>query len=99
MVYINGEPRGGDPYSYGYLKIPFLMKRGHNEFLFPCGRGRLQAKVIAPKAALGLNADDATLPDIVAGETGNLLGAIPIVNCSSERCIAEVRVDGRQTNS
>ena len=44
MVYVNGEPRGGDPYSYGWLKLPFQMKKGHNTFLFACGRGRLQAK-------------------------------------------------------
>jgi hypothetical protein len=44
MVYINGVPRGGDPYSYGYLKLPFLLKKGHNTFLFSCGRGRLQGE-------------------------------------------------------
>lgn len=89
MVYINGVPRAGDPYSYGYLKIPFPMKKGHNTFLFNCGRGRLQAKLIdvgKPEAVL-INTDDLTLPDILVDRDEKLLGAVPIINCTARRLV------------
>jgi dienelactone hydrolase len=83
MVYINGEPRTGDPYSYGYLRLPFLMKKGHNQFLFSCGRGRLQAKLIEAKP-VELNVDDLTLPDILTQDKQeNYLGAIPVINATT----------------
>lgn len=81
MVYVNGEPRGGDPYSYGYLKLPIMMRSGQNEFLFSCGRGRLQAKLVAPQAAQMLNVGDITLPDILVDERGDLFAAVPVINC------------------
>src|SRR5205823_5459895 len=28
MVYVNGEPRTGDPYGAGYVKLPVLLKQG-----------------------------------------------------------------------
>src|SRR3954471_24560989 len=28
MVYVNGEPRAGDPYSYGYVHLPVLLHKG-----------------------------------------------------------------------
>lgn len=80
MVYINGVPRAGDPYGYGYLKIPFLMKKGHNEFLFTCGRGSLHASLASPDAPQMLNTGDMTLPDILVGEQRRLLGALPVIN-------------------
>jgi pimeloyl-ACP methyl ester carboxylesterase len=87
MVYINGEPRAGDPYSFGYLKIPFLMKKGRNTFLFSCGRGRLQAKLMAPPSSgpLFLNIGDLTLPDAIVGSDETLVGGVPVVNCSGKR--------------
>ena len=26
LVFVNGEPRGGDPYQYGYVDLPALLK-------------------------------------------------------------------------
>ncbi|HVT11911.1 MAG TPA: prolyl oligopeptidase family serine peptidase [Fimbriimonadaceae bacterium] len=80
LVYINGVIRAGDPYGYGYLKIPFEMKKGHNEFLFLCGRGSLKASLTPVDAPQMLNTGDMTLPDILVGEHQELLGAIPVVN-------------------
>jgi len=28
MVYVNGQPRTGDPYGYGYLRLPVDLKAG-----------------------------------------------------------------------
>src|ERR1044072_3349213 len=87
LVYINGVPRGGDPYGYGYLKIPFLLKKGRNEFLFSCGRGQLSANLIPldlGTESLQFNDGDMTLPDIIVGKEETLVAAIPIINGTSK---------------
>ena len=30
MVLVNGEPRAGDLYGYGYVKLPVLLSKGDN---------------------------------------------------------------------
>lgn len=79
MVYVNGEPRGGDPYAYGTFAIPVSLKQGLNSFQFVVGRGRLRAQV-APVKTVVLRSEDSTLSDIIVGETESLWGAIPIIN-------------------
>src|SRR4051812_42931137 len=39
MVYVNGEPRVGDVYRTGYVRIPVLLKKGSNHLVFAPGRG------------------------------------------------------------
>jgi pimeloyl-ACP methyl ester carboxylesterase len=80
MLYVNGEPRAGDPYSNGTLELPVALHPGTNDFLFSVGRGRLSAKLLLPKAPLYLSARDATLPDIVRGADNDLWCALPLVN-------------------
>src|SRR5580704_5340295 len=45
MVWVNGEPRAGDPYSYGYVHVPVELKKGSNQFLFVVARGQLRGKL------------------------------------------------------
>jgi pimeloyl-ACP methyl ester carboxylesterase len=82
MVYANGEPRTGDPYGYGFVRLPFLLRKGTNEFLFHCGRGRLQAKLTVPKSALLLDTRDATVPDVVVGEQIGPWVGLVVINAS-----------------
>lgn len=84
MVYVNGEPRMGDPYAYGYLQLPVELRAGENTFLFRVDRGRVRARLVAPKADVFLNVADPTLPDQVVGESGKLLGAVVVVNATRE---------------
>ena len=84
MVYVNGQPRAGDPYDYGFLKLPILLKQGENHFLFHGGRGRLQAKLVEPRAQAMLEPADATLPDLLAGQEGLSWAAIPVLNADTE---------------
>jgi pimeloyl-ACP methyl ester carboxylesterase len=83
MVWVNGEPRAGDPYSYGYVHVPVELKKGANQFLFHVARGRLKAKLTAPPAALFFNLGDTTLPDLIAGKTCNDWAAVPLVNATT----------------
>jgi predicted esterase len=68
MVYVNGEPRMGDPYANGTAQFPVLLRKGENELLFAGGRGRIRARFEAPPAPIYIQTLDATLPDAVIGE-------------------------------
>jgi poly(3-hydroxybutyrate) depolymerase len=82
MVYVNGEPRAGDPYRYGYVHLPVLMRAGTNDFLFHVARGRFQARLIPPKAEAAFDVADMTLPDLISGEEVKTWGALLIINSS-----------------
>ena len=92
MVYINGEPRAGDPYSYGYLRLPVRLRRGTNHFLFACSRGRLRARLLPVAAPALWNTDDSTLPDLRAGQPpGPLWAAVPLIN-TTDRTLSGLKV-------
>ncbi len=82
MVYVNGVPRAGDVYSFGYLSLPVHLKKGTNEFLFTVARGSFSAKLIDPPAAVSLDTRDSTMPDIVRGEKESLAGALVVRNAT-----------------
>ncbi len=85
-VTVNGEPRVGDVYQHGYVKIPVLLKQGQNELLFRCSRaGRLSARLSsAPVEGALLNVSDATLPDLVVGEDTDVWLGIVVINASTQ---------------
>ncbi len=83
MVYFNGEPRMGDPYSYGYVKLPVHLKQGANQLIFSVGRGKLRARLVAPRKPVMLDVSDATLPDLIPGERGPKWGAIVVINATN----------------
>lgn len=82
LVYVNGRLRTGDPYSYGWLRLPVHIKQGKNSFLFQTGRGQLRAKIYETRAPLMLESADATLPDIIAGEPAPAYAGIVVVNAT-----------------
>jgi dienelactone hydrolase len=79
-VYVNGEPRAGDPYSNGILELPVALHKGTNQFLFNVGRGSLRAKLVKPKSPVLISSRDTTLPDIIRGKSGELWGAVVLIN-------------------
>jgi dienelactone hydrolase len=85
-VYVNGESRAGDPYNYGYVELPVLLKKGTNQFLFNTGRGRVKANLQGwTHKTPYLNGRDATVPDLVVGRTvGKHIGSIVAVNPLTE---------------
>lgn len=99
MVYVNSEPRVGDPYGYGYVRLPVQLKAGPNELLFLCARGQLRTKLVAPKSDALLNTGDMTLPDFVVGERDALLGAVIVLNTTPQTLknltLRALRPDGR----
>jgi len=65
-VIVNGEPRVGDVYQHGYVKVPVLLKQGQNELLLRRSRAdRLYVRLRnAPVGGVLLDVRDATLPDL-----------------------------------
>ncbi len=102
LVYVNGVLRTGDPYAYGHLRTPVELRAGENELLFRCARGRLRARLVPPDRELFLNVADATLPDLVEGVDGPLLGAVVAVNATPARQTAlslRATVAGREVGA
>lgn len=83
LVYVNGALRTGDPYGYGNLRIPVMLRKGTNEFLFAVGRGQLKARLLPPSAPVQLDVADATLPDRIPSDKGKLFGAIIVTNATT----------------
>jgi predicted esterase len=84
MVYVNGEPRTGDFYAHGYVKVPVLLHKGTNDLLFQCGRGTLRAKLVEPKAAALFNTADNTLPSLIVGRKTQSWAATVVLNATAE---------------
>ncbi|MDW8291285.1 MAG: prolyl oligopeptidase family serine peptidase [Armatimonadota bacterium] len=104
-VIVNGEPRVGDVYSHGYVRIPVLLKQGQNELLIRCGYlGRLSIRLhSAPAEETMLNVSDATLPDLIVGEEGEFWLGVPVVNLTTQTLsglsVATVHEGGRTVES
>ena len=96
MVYVNGVPRAGDVYSFGYLSIPVKLKKGINEFLFTLARGSFSAKLVDPPTPVSLDTRDSTLPDIVIGEKESLVGALMVRNATTED-LSDLTLDANGT--
>lgn len=83
MVLVNGEPRVGDIYQTGYVRVPVLLRKGDNELLFHVARGALRAKLVQPKAAAQFNMGDVTAPNLIVGQKIDDWVAVVVLNASS----------------
>jgi dienelactone hydrolase len=84
MVYVNGVPRAGDPYEYGYVHLPVALHAGMNDLLFLGGRGRIRARLVPPPASACIDTADPTLPDLIRGQRANTVGAVIVVNAAEK---------------
>jgi dienelactone hydrolase len=84
LAYVNGEPRAGDPYQNGYVRLPVRLRAGRNDLLFLCGRGSLRVKLTPAPARALLNTGDLTLPDLVAGQKLRSPGAVVVLNADTQ---------------
>ncbi|AIE85346.1 prolyl oligopeptidase family serine peptidase [Fimbriimonas ginsengisoli] len=82
LVYVNGVPRAGDPYGYGYLRLPVRLHKGANSLLFSVGRGWMRARLVPTTGPYRLETADLTLPDVIPSDTGNLMGGVVVMNAS-----------------
>ena len=88
MVFVNGTPRGGDVYRYGWMNLPLKLKKGRNEFYVRVARfgrfGGITAKLTFPEKPVFLNTADITMPNAVVGlKNDSLWVGVVVVNASS----------------
>lgn len=83
LVYVDGEPRTGDPYSNGLIRFPVLLHKGKTELLFKGGRGQLQATLAPPGGTVVFDTTDDTVPDVIEGETGELWAGVGLLNATT----------------
>jgi pimeloyl-ACP methyl ester carboxylesterase len=83
MVWVNGEPRVGDPYSHGYVQVPVELKKGPNQFLFSVGRGQLHSQLTPARSDLFFNTADVTAPDLIVGQPYAGWAAVPVLNATT----------------
>jgi hypothetical protein len=84
LVYVNGEPRVGDPYQNGIVRVPVLLHKGSNDLLFLAGRGQVRAKLVRPAAKAMLDIRDITLPDCIEGSDEAMWAAVVIINADTK---------------
>ena len=81
-VYVNGDSRGGNDVSYGFVHIPVKLKAGVNEFLFSVGAKPIAAKLVPPPAAAFISDRDILAPSLVAGHDTEAPVGVLVVNAS-----------------
>ena len=84
IAYVNGEARGGDPYSNGYLRLPVSLHKGENALLFAVGRGRLKVRLLPVRSSAMLDTADPTLPDILTTDRQPLWAAVVVQNTTDK---------------
>ena len=94
MVYVNGEPRVGDVYQTGYVRLPIRLHAGDNHLLFSVRRGRLRFRLVEPSKPIQLDQRDATLPDLVEGEPVDTWAALVVIN-STDRWAKNLLIRAR----
>ena len=96
-VYVNGVPRCGNPYKRDYVRLPVLLNRGTNGFLFQCAwrGGGLSAKLTTPEQPMALGGDP-TLPDLIVGEKTNTWGALLLTN-ATEEALTDLSIESELT--
>ncbi|HSV72439.1 MAG TPA: prolyl oligopeptidase family serine peptidase [Chthonomonadales bacterium] len=91
VAIVNGEPRTGDLYGYGWVRLPVRLNAGHNWLLFACARGAVRARLVGPPAPLSLDVRDATLPDLPVGRSSSAWAAVVVLN-ATERERRDLRI-------
>ena len=87
-VYVNGEPRPGDPYAMGWLHLPVSLRKGLNEFYIRAGGigwgPGMKAMLIKGIKPVSLSTQDATVAHIVRGQsTGSVVVGLQCLNASA----------------
>ncbi len=84
LVYVNGVPRAGDVYSYGWIEHPIRLAKGSNDILFRVSRGRVRAELASPEQSVAFTRKDLLLPMLLIGEQQPQWGAVRVINAQEK---------------
>jgi dienelactone hydrolase len=101
MVYVNGEPRAGDPYETGFVALPIQLHKGKNDLLFACGRGRLRVelKPVPAGTTVMFWSADFTTPDFVRGVPDAQSASVIVVNATTRPAHPRITAQGEPTDA
>ncbi|MBS1714022.1 MAG: prolyl oligopeptidase family serine peptidase [Armatimonadetes bacterium] len=85
MVYVNGVPRGGDVYGFGFVQLPIKVSKGENTFLFSVGRGRVRAALREVSSEVAVTDLDPTIPDLLVGNDDSLPASFVVSNPTDQK--------------
>ncbi len=93
-VWIDGRPRPGDAYGYGFVTLPVQLDRdaGSTIHATPSRRGDLVLRLRRPAGDVVFLDGDATLPDFVLGEAESRPAAVLVANATPRPIEASLRV-------
>ncbi|GAB2801739.1 alpha/beta hydrolase [Rhabdobacter roseus] len=96
MAYVNGAPRGGDMYRYGWMHLPVSLKKGLNEIYVRVARygryGGITAKLTFPAKPVFLGTEDVTLPHIVASLPNDSLWVGMVVMNTTNKPLSALQI-------
>jgi len=102
LAYINGEPRTGDPYGYGYVQVPVSMHRGTNDILLGPLRGRVRAALSPAPSPVFFNTADVTSPDLITGQDAEAIAGVVVVNATAQEISGwqlDASIEGKSTRN
>ncbi len=93
-VWIDGRPRTGDVYGYGFVTLPVKLdaEKGSTIVITPSRRGDLRLKLHTPTSDLILREGDLTVPDFVREEADTLPASVVALNATDEPVDATLEV-------
>jgi predicted peptidase len=96
MLFLNGVPRGGDMYRYGWMNLPVRLKKGTNEIYARVARfgrfGGITANITFPEKPVFLDTKDITLPDVVPGLKNDSLWAGLVLTNASQKILNGLQI-------
>lgn len=100
MLYINGIPRGGDMYAYGWMYLPIKLRKGINEIFILGSAPCISATLTFPSGHAIISLKDTTFPNIVLGRNNKIsMGGLVIIN-PTDRSLTELdlvsQIEGRK---
>ena len=81
-IYVDGAPQPGDIYQNRTMRVPLLTRPGENLVVVRTGRGQRDPEVQLFRTTdeLVFNFDDATFPELVAGDGSETWLGAPVLN-------------------
>jgi pimeloyl-ACP methyl ester carboxylesterase len=84
-VCLNGQWVPGDPYGYGWFRVPVEVAKGENWLVTHLASPAAAPKLVRPAAPYAFVSEAATLPNIVVGRPEPLAVSVPFCNATTER--------------
>ncbi|MEA4884114.1 MAG: prolyl oligopeptidase family serine peptidase [Clostridia bacterium] len=88
--WLNGIQYEGNPYGYGFVLIPAVLKDGVNKVLAKTTRGAFTFRVLPAPEPAAFAMGDLIAPDAILGARLDAWIGVPVINCTEKEIDVEV---------